>query len=302
VVRTSKSFHKYGQQVRTTQLEIAAHDTMKNQLVPMVKEMQRISFLGDKRLVYYYKRKINGKICSCVDGAGTAAGDCQICFKTGIVGGYDKLGTSNLLFNSTSTFVSKGIQVVTTDRPFSLTLKSDVTSGYIIWKTNVPRNKGVDLINLVSFEPQYSSIKLEVLQGSSYVPLTSAVLVQLFGQQTFRISLSRVSLTIAPPKLSNLHLRFKMKDNLYINTDWPHTKDIKTLSDYGIFQGWQSERINIDSAIGLLSTEDFFFYPKKNQMWKIVESEGHDPLENNIGWEATVRLIQSHEVYRKIKL
>lgn len=71
----------------------AVHQLIKDQLAPRIAQKSANAGMSDRRAFFYYKRKTNGRRCSCYGDELSPDSDCSVCYGTGFVGGYDKYGT-----------------------------------------------------------------------------------------------------------------------------------------------------------------------------------------------------------------
>lgn len=71
----------------------AIHEVIRDQLADRIAQKSSNAGMSDRREFFYYKRKTNGRRCSCYGDELSADSDCGVCYGTGFVGGYDKYGT-----------------------------------------------------------------------------------------------------------------------------------------------------------------------------------------------------------------
>lgn len=71
----------------------AVHAVIKDQLAYRIAQKSSNAGMSDRRAFFYYKRKTNGRRCSCYGDELSPDSDCGVCYGTGFVGGYDKYGT-----------------------------------------------------------------------------------------------------------------------------------------------------------------------------------------------------------------
>ena len=130
----------------------AVHTVMRDQLVPQLAQMNSNAVNSDRRDIFFYRKKTVGRTCSCVNENGQAEGQCQICFKTGIVGGFDKFGTHTEVFDITANFSSINIIGEFTKRPNVLCLCEGSTYGEMVFDFEVKHNRSVvDLMKFVDY-------------------------------------------------------------------------------------------------------------------------------------------------------
>jgi len=89
----------------------AVHQVIKEQLAPRIAQKSANAVLSDRRAFFYYKRKKNGRRCSCFGNETSPDSDCLVCYGTGFVGGYDKYGTHSEIIDYTRSYVfASGIE------------------------------------------------------------------------------------------------------------------------------------------------------------------------------------------------
>lgn len=71
----------------------AVHEVIRDQLAHRIAQKSSNAGMSDRRAFFYYKRKTNGRRCSCYGDELSPDSDCGVCYGTGFVGGYDKYGT-----------------------------------------------------------------------------------------------------------------------------------------------------------------------------------------------------------------
>ena len=307
VIRTVVSKHNITTKApsRTDQLIDAAHITARDILVPQIQKLQHNSITFDRREIFFYFKKIQGRECSCAQENNVGEGKCPSCFKTGWVGGFDKFGTQTDILDITHPFVSFNIQGDYAQRPATLGLEKEQTYGIGIFELEVRQNTGtLDLLQIIDFKPEGTNLIYSVWNGVGWVGLTEDNLVAQLGQQKLKIKIefTRISIATATPKFTCLRLRYNIREKLQLNSDWPHPKNSRALSEYGIFNNWTTTELNMDNTIPVITPEDWCYRSDRNERWKIIESDRTDPLQLNIGWNLTARLIHDFEIYAKFPL
>jgi len=309
VIRTVVSKHNITTQApsRTDQLVLrdAAHSTARDIIVPQIQRHQHNSVTFDRRDIFYYFKKIQGRECSCTKENNVAEGKCPICFKTGWVGGFDKFGTQTEILDITHRFNSVNLRGDYTQRPVSLGLDKDSIYGMAIFNMEVRQNtKELDLLQIIDFRPDGANIVYSIFDGINWVGLTEDTLTAQLGQPNLQIKVefTRLNASIPAPRLTCIRIRYNLRNKLELNSDWPHPKNSRALSEYGIFNQWTTAEVNLDNIIPVVTPEDWIYRSDRNERWKIIESDRNDPLQLNIGWNLTARLIHAFEIYAKFPL
>jgi hypothetical protein len=290
---------------RTDQLVDSTHLIAKHKLIPEARKMQENAITVDRRETYVYQKKKIGRQCSCVDSDGMAEGKCQICYKTGIVGGFDKFGTYTEILDSTTTCSGINVRLDVSRKPYIFVLDKEALNGSIEWEFEVKQNRKVlDILQKTTWQPKGTIILFTVWDGATWIPLTDEELINRLSDSTIkiRVDLSRTNLQLRSPEVSHLLIRYNIRPVLKVNADWPHVRDSRALSEYGIYNAWSTLEINLDSTLTKITPEDFLYRVDRNEKWKVIESDKYDPLGINIGHNITCRLVQPFEMYQQFPI
>ncbi len=283
---------------RTNQLIDAAHIVATTQLVPEIRQMTRNSISFDRREIYYYYKKTIGRECSCVEQNNMASGTCQICWKTGWVGGYDKYGTITEVIDCTAVFSSCNLIVNPITRPHTIELSEEAYFGYAFWTIPLKQNLGVvDLLQIIDYQ-EFGTIKYSIDTPSGWAELNEVNLKKRLNDNelTIMVEFNRNNLQLNSPKLICIRIRYTNKPTLWVNCDFEHPKDSRALSEFGIYSNWSSQSANLDDTLGLIHPEDWLFRSDRNELWKVLETDRLDQLSILTGTNITLRLIQPHEI------
>lgn len=79
----------------------AVHEVIRDQLAHRIAQKSSNAGYSDRREFFYYKRKSNGRRCSCYGEEISPDSDCGVCYGTGFAGGYDKYGTHTEIIDFT---------------------------------------------------------------------------------------------------------------------------------------------------------------------------------------------------------
>lgn len=290
---------------RTDQLVPSTSIVAKNQLVPQIQRLQHNSITVDNRDIYFYFKKVIGRECSCTVENNVAEGKCPICFKTGWVGGFDKFGTVTEILDVTRPLASTNLVCDYTQRPVTLTLRKDEVWGAAYFDIEMHENTGaLDLLQIIDWRTEGANIQYYVANGTGWDILTEDTLTGKLKQLKIRIKIefSRLSKTVSAPKLTCVRIRYNVREKLTLISDWPHPKNSRALSEYGIYNQWTTSEINMDNTIPIITPEDWCYRTDRNERWKIIESDRTDPLQLDIGWNLTARLIHDFEIYSQYPL
>jgi len=294
---------------RTDQIDLERDEARNETLrlfIPLMQRMSKNSVSFDRRMLYFYQKLTSGRRCSCFLAHDAPDGGCQICFKTGFVGGYDKFGCKSEYLDASSTLELNGCRIEYNNRPHTIELVDGSVEGTIFGEFEVLQNVGVlDTWQLSSYQPSGSLVKAFIKADSDldYVEVVDSDTLESRLNSSvlkFKIELSRANTELRSPKFSHFFTRYNLRTDLQIPSDWPKISETISLSDYGIYDAWQSYQINLDHKVKKIGPEDFFVYSYKNTRWKVTDETPQDPMESLIGHEVTVRLIQDFEPYFKV--
>lgn len=278
-----------------------AHTLLLNQAQTMTKNAISV----DRKSMYFFQRKRSGRQCTCLNEDSSPNGECQICFKVGYVGGYDKYATITEYVESAKDLVLVNCRRDFTTRPVSIILDDDNTTGYIYGEVELRKNVGI--VDLVQFGHSLNLgtkvetfIKSEI--DSSYVAYDETVLKNKLVNKKifFKIKLSRDAITTKSPVFSHLMFRYNLKPTVTVDADWPIVNDTIALGEFGVFDSWQTATINLTPDVKVVGTEDFFIKIEDMRRWKLIEEKNVTQIGILNGHEITVRLVQPYEPYSKI--
>ena len=306
-VRTSVGNHNIDTAApsKTDDIADASFKIARDQLIPQAIKRQSNALKTDQRLIYVYFKKTAGRPCSCLAENNTPEGRCQICFKTGYVGGFDKFGTHSEILDITSASSSFNIVGNFKKRPVPMTLDEKALNGTIVFDFEVKNNIGIlDLLQTIDYQPEGSAIVYSIFNGITWVPLNEDNIVSMLGQPTMKIKvdMSRRNLQQKSPELNHVRIRYEHREEMFVRSDWPHPKNSRTLAEFGIFNSWQTLSFNLDNTIAFINPEDWVFRADRNERWKIIEVDRFDPETLLLGHDVTVRLVQPHEIYTNFPL
>lgn len=285
------------------------------QLVAQAIKMNSNALSVDTRYFYYYKRRSTGRTCSCMLGEQTTPdGTCNLCYGTGVVGGYDKYGTyADTLDYTTPMLNMSGVIPDYTQRPMLLVLDAQATSGWVEATFLVRKNAGyVDrLKSIYSSRAGVSSITLTIREStapvSAAVPLTDTALTTLITTATsitIRATLTRVSLDAPTPAFSSVYFRYGLlpKPKIQLPGDIPPNTETVNLQEYGFEEQFGITQIVFDNRVKSYTQDDFLYYPEQDKVFKITEVAPKFALGEYMGFDVNCRIAQQFEIYRKFPL
>ena len=298
---------------RTQHKEDFPHEVALLDLVPRIQSRARDALAVDRVDTLFFQRKLTGRRCSCFIVESSPDGQCQICYGTGIVGGYSKFGTTDLTIDVTHPSlrcVNVRPLFELQARPVLLGLDDTALDGYFEADVEIRQSLGVaDVFKLVvstTSITQNNSIEAFVrsAEETDFVPVTYASLNDRIGYQklTFRFEFSRATLSDSNPIMSHFFLRSKLVDDLSIRVDIPRDRESITLAEFGIYDSWQTITAYFDSSVPKVGVEDFVFRCRDQELWKVVDSSPNRPLDILTSHDTTLRLVQTFEPYVNVPI
>jgi len=304
-------YHEYRteEQDGSQVLDVNHHEVARDQLVPRIIKRNRQAVLTDPHWFYYFQRRRTGRRCSCFRVETSPDGLCQVCFGTGIVGGYRKFLTVDEWFDSTYPG-SRSVNVIQNfadgTRPVMFTLNRAATIGYVEFDWRIkPSIRQTDLFQVVArnLGTTRSTVRA-FIKGPldhAFVPMTNLTINErLCGHTaTLRVTLERLAVSDPPPVLSHVYIRHCLCPETRVRMDIPRVSQSITLAEYGVFDsfttlsGWMADEVK------QVGTEDFFKKVEDGTLWKTIESQPNRPLLQNTSHDLTLRLLQSYERYQR---
>ena len=218
-------------------------------------------------LIFY--RKKQGRRCSCWAVSDSASAYCGVCFRTGIVGAYDKRGFEMVTLDVTAPDLSL-VNVLPYPQsqrsPVPFALCPGTNSGSIYWTVKLRKSYEVDLL-LFSAPPAGEACSVEVFckvpEDTSWVPFNRPNIAQRIvhaGTTTLqlRVKLERTSGAAETPIFSHLHLRHRTSHGNYlVPVDLPREQRSLTMSELGYVESISTLRGWVSYEFGEFNNEDF---------------------------------------------
>lgn len=288
----------------------APYQIAQQQLLPRIANRSRNAVKVNRQDFFFFQRKQAGRRCSCFSIEQSAAGDCNICFGTGFVGGYDKYGCETEIVDVTR----PGLRLIGVEpnygsrtRPVLFGLIDGATRGFI--ECDIDLRSNVRLVDVLQLRDSVSdrraaSTKLFVLAGPSWVPMTDAVLSTLLGNQrlTVRIELTRRLVTTDSPLVSHLLIRYRKLDKPRIIADIPRRRKSIVLEEFGISDRFEVINLVLSDEPRSVATEDFFVLLSEGTRWKVIDESENKPGGILTSHDVSARLINSWEPYAQVPL
>jgi hypothetical protein len=284
------------------------HNISVGQLIPRIAERSKKAVDTVPIHIYFYQGVKAGRRCSCFDIETSPDGQCEACFGTGVVGGFDKYGTTLEVLDVTHP------SVVTTNifpdwssrrKPIPFSLIQGARFGVVEARIKLTTNVGVvDALSADYILPE--GTKMEATMKSpadtGYVALTKENLQQrLFNPYVdLRISLWRVSPEQESPLLKSVYMRYKNVNDYSLKANIPRVEKSIALQEIGIADEWSGQLFYLDNTLKTVSTEDYLVSIEGDTRWKIRTAKENAPHGQLTSWDLEARLVQEHESFMRV--
>lgn len=288
----------------TDQLDDHVHQIGLQEQIPRLIERQRNAVKGDRVSIWYYQVRRFGELCTCFDNTSRKPSmSCKVCFGSGRVGGYTKLGTKSVIIwpnfaNLTLINVflddSAGNYEGST-RPTRFTLDPSKLHGMVQGEFDVP--SGVDAIDYIRiYRVGNISCVISRTNPISWVSLNKANLINMADADKllFRLKFERRTMNDDVPYMTHMIIRYQVGKMLYY-ADKPRIPQAISMEEFGLDDVWQATQYYFTAELKNASTEDFFYDLLSKNRWKVTEVQDNRPLNVLTSWDLTARLIQSFE-------
>ncbi len=284
----------------------------KEQLIPQIARRTENAIAVASKPIAFFRRIKSGRRCSCFMMAAAAEGNCQICFATSYVGGYEKYGCMTEIIDITR----PGLQTLGLRPPFEkmfrpMVLSLTGTSLKGVIETEITFAANAKLVDYLKAEYTLRDRRKSAVQvlikpwgTSDFVLLNEKVLkLALHGRNAvIRVILTRTNANVASPLFSHLVLRYRLLQDISLSADIPKRKESVILRDYGIQDSYDYLNFVLPNKIKTLCNEDFFVLLDEGTRWKVKEVTPNRPLGQLTSYQAVGRLIGHSEPYMKIPL
>jgi hypothetical protein len=280
-----------------------AHDIAVNQLIPRIDERNKRAVETVPINLYFYQAIRAGRRCSCFDIETSADSLCQACFGTGIVGGYQKYGTTLHVFDVTHPNICSSNVIPdwkSRRKPTPFKLIDGACHGSVETRIHLTSNTG-ELDALYSdywLEPGSSlTAYVKAPTDTQWAPLSrDAVRQRLFNPWIeVKVSLDRVSKANPSPLLKTVYLRYKNIHDNAVKANIQRVEKSDLLSEIGVADNWQNQVFWLDSTLKSITTEDFFASIEGDSRWKIYSAKEFAPHGQLVSWDIEAKVIQEHQ-------
>ena len=282
-----------------------AHKISVDQLIPRAAERSTKALETVPLEVYYFPAIRAGRRCSCFDIESSPDGQCEACFGSGVVGGYEKHGTTVEVFDVTRPSLRTSNIIpdwASRRKPIPFTLINGATRGVIEARVQLTTNVGkVDAL-AAEYEMDAGTEIQAFVRGpadTEYTEISKTAIERRLANPWIdvRIVLTRVTPATKSPLFKTLYLRYQnfLKNQVIVNV--PRVQKSVALQEFGVMDDYSTINFYLDRRIKSIITEDFFASAEGDTRWKIVSVKPNAPHGQLISWDCEVRLAQEHEVY-----
>lgn len=245
----------------------SVHQIIKEQLAPRIAQKSANAVLSDRRAFFYYKRKNNGRRCSCFGQETNPDSDCSVCYGTGYVGGYDKYGTHTEMVDYTKPYVfASGIQYDYDNRTVGFAGRKN---SFIEADIEFPRNsKAVDTLHL-------GVDKLERFTITVISPSIKQINVPEELNQFLNLGKIRIRIDfLNDAYFQFLMMRFTIKEDHMVYADIANNSAAPSLDGFGEFESLTEIPMTFaGSSMSMIDNKDILYRLYDGAKLKVTSAE-----------------------------
>jgi len=279
------------------------HEIAMTQLIPRIDEKNKRAVKTVQTSLYFFSKKRAGRRCSCWTVDSSADSLCNVCYGTGIVGGFDKYGTCLEIVDVTHPNI-RAINVIPDyskkTKPIMFTLVPGAKYGRIEVRVELKQNVGkLDVVKASKDTEDGGELDAYIRSPTEteYVAFTRDALEQRLQNPwvDVRVDFTRNSIKAVSPKFNHFYIRYKRKENLTVLANIPRASKSNLLAEMGVSDDWEFQQFFMDSTLRTITTEDFIISSKNMVRWKINSVKESSPGDYLLSWDLTARLVQQYE-------
>jgi len=244
----------------------AVHRVIKDQLAPRIAQKSANAVLSDRRAFFYYKRKNNGRRCSCFGNETSPDSDCLVCYGTGYVGGYDKYGTHSEIIDYTKPYVfASGIEFDYENRTVGF---AGTAGSFIEADIEFPRNaKGIDTLYL-------GVDKQEAFKMSVISPMIIDISKPADLESILNLGKIRVRIDfLKDAYFQFLLFRFIISEDSVVYADIANNNAAPSLESFGEFESLSEIPMTFaGSKMGMIDSKDILYRLHDGAKLKVTSS------------------------------
>lgn len=245
----------------------AVHEVIRDQLAHRIAQKSANAGLSNRRSFFYYKRKNNGRRCSCYGDELSPDSDCGVCFGTGFVGGYDKYGT----FTDVIDFTKPKIFTYNTRIDFDVKTVgfSGDEGSYIEFTLSLPKNgKGIDAMHFGV--DRQESFNLEIISPFNKIIKNKDDLKDAIGIDVR----ARINFLKSNSYFQYLIIRTTILNDTIIYGDCSNYVSAPTSELFGEFETMQEIDITFTGTnMGIIGNKDILYRLQDGAKLKITDNK-----------------------------
>lgn len=271
----------------------------------------------DTRWFLLFKKMSFGRVCSCTSQESSSPSDnCNICYGTGFVGGYEKYGTWTEVLDYT-----RDMDLINIEPAYDLGItptllrlvegaKKGVISVTIPIRANAGFTDAFDYIDSIS-DPANSGITIQARESgtNTWFPVdaqNTASLDPMLGAASIdiKVIMTRRSAEVPTPYFQDLKWRYGLvpRKMLSLPVDIPRNTEGVSLLDYGFDENFGSLNVSFDNRVQTLSNGDLLYYVNRNRWLCITEVQPFQAVDTFIAIDATARFMQTYEAGTRVMI
>lgn len=266
---------------RTSHLEDNPQKEMIEQYLPQIREESLQAAKTARTEFLYYRKKLSGRRCTCAEIETSPDANCQICFGSGFVGGWDLHGCRTEIIDTT--FPKLKLVNVVADyasgrRPVTFALEGNSLKGYILADIPLVRNiKRPQLIQeMVGGLITGTAVKkyVKAPTDSVFVEMNDNTLAERLGNSSIqvKIEISRKNVEIKSPRFSHLLVRYQMIPEIRMFGNMNLSEESFELGDLGFTDSFSMVEVYVPATFDHLRTEDFFIRTSDMKRFKVTRT------------------------------
>lgn len=269
--------------------------------VGYMREKQITANEVDRRLYYFYQRRVSGRRCSCWTIEEAPRRDCPVCWGTGIPVGYDKFGCWSYSFDTSSPdvrSVNVGLNIEKQTRPLRWVLMDGANYGRLEFRV-YPQASDTSVMDAFVDKSRGCTIWVKAPTDPDWVEV-GLLAARLDAEYIdFRVEFERRE-TGKAAWLEHIFLRkrIRVEEFLQIVADIPRASDSVQFGDYWSVDVWTQIQMYVTGdKLKLISSRDFFKETEGEGVWKVTEVNPNKPIGVLLSHDLTVRSTLQGEIY-----
>lgn len=272
----------------------AVNSVVRDQLAPRMAQLSANAILSDREAFFYYKRKKNGRRCSCFQDESNPDSDCRICYGTGFVGGYDKFGTHQEIVDFTLPYiVAVGCDLDYNNRAVAF---EGQKGSYIEAEIDLPKNaKAIDTYYLGCDNSAF--FRVEASNGSTTKVINSGADLEEFLGNKFKVKIH----FLKPGYFKFLMIRARILDDLRVYADLANNSEAPSLDMFGEYESLSEIDVTFAGTfVSYVGNKDLMYRLSDGSRLKITSSQANIVSGTLVSLDVRARFLISMDKIEKI--